>query len=77
MSASDKAEIVVLTINEDAFMAALSRAAERAALAMRRFGLAFMSAQRRHQLRHHRPEVAHISAMHAAYDRRRRARRRR
>lgn len=64
---------VVLKLDTSRFEAAMRRAAAAAS----RLSLAFATPAMRHQLRHHHLETPARSAMHTAYDRRRRARRRR
>lgn len=54
----------------------LTRAMRRAAIAASRFQWALFLGRKQHQLQHHRREDPAGSAMHTAYDRRRRARRR-
>ncbi|GAB7004389.1 hypothetical protein JCM18899A_18620 [Nocardioides sp. AN3] len=69
---SERRVSVTLKLDTTAF----TNAMRKVAAALQRLSLAFQTAEQRHRLRHHRREVPQISAMHAAYDRRRRARRR-
>lgn len=68
---------VVIEADVSAYLAVLRRVSEQLEAAAPRFRASLARAARRaeHQARHHRTEEPTRSAMHAAYDRRRRARR--
>jgi hypothetical protein len=70
---------VVLKFDSSRFVEGMKRAVEVAACGFHAAALVerFTAAWWSHQRRHHRRELPWRSAMHAAYDRRRRARRRR